>query len=80
MLLCAKILMYILYFMILINSMDKLDYNTLLKKYNNIVAAYASTLLFLAQDCPPHEYICPKTESPKYECVKCWEEFLRDEY
>ena len=66
--------------MILIDSMDKLNYDTLLKKYNNIVAAYASTLLFLAQDCPPHEYICPQVENPKYECVNCWEEFLRNEY
>ena len=66
--------------MILINSMDKLDYDTLLKKYNNIVTAYASTLLFLAQDCPPHEYTCPQIDNPKYECVNCWEKFLKNKY
>lgn len=60
--------------------MDKLDYSTLLKKYNNIVAAYASTLLFLAKDCPPYEYICPQIENSKYECVNCWENFLRNKY
>ena len=72
--------MFIAFGMILINPMDKLDYDTLLKKYNNIVAAYASTLLFLAHDCPPHEYICPQIDNPKYECVNCWEKFLKNKY